>query len=270
MLNLAKLAQKVSFQTEIEALKKGQTFIRKKGLKSIGPFLEKNETLRVGGRLSNSNFKEDKKHPILIHSNHTFTKLLFRHEHLKLLHAQPQLLLLSIRETFWTIGGRNLARKTVHECIRCSRMQPKSITPMMGNLPSARTSESSPFHNTGVGYAGPFSIKDRKGRGCKVTKAYVCLFICFSTKALHLELVSDATTDAFLAALRRFALRRGKPANIYSDNGTNFVGANNELKGLGDFMLQECDSLIESITNTGIEWHFIPAYTPHFGGFWEA
>ncbi|XP_033212150.1 uncharacterized protein LOC117169753 [Belonocnema kinseyi] len=270
LLDLAKLVQQVSFQTEINALKNGETIVRKKGLKSLAPFLDENEMLRVGGRLSNSNFKEDKKYPILIHSHHTFTKLLFQHEHVKLFHAPPQLLLSSIRETFWPIGGRNLARKTVHDCIRCSRMQPKSITPRMGNLPSTRISESPPFCNAGVHYADPFSVKDRKGRGCKVTKAYVCLFVCFSTKALHLELVSDATTDALLAALRRFVSRRGKPANIHSDNGTNFVGANNELRRLGDFLLQKCNSLNESIANTGIQWHFIPAYKPHFGGIWEA
>ena len=108
--------------------------IRKKGLKSVAPFLDDNEMLRVGCRLANSNFKEDEKYPILIHSSHTFTKLLFQHEHVKLLHAQPQQLLSGIEETFLPIGGRDLARKRVHDCIRCSRMQQKSLTPMIFNI----------------------------------------------------------------------------------------------------------------------------------------
>ncbi|XP_033225892.1 uncharacterized protein LOC117178574 [Belonocnema kinseyi] len=137
--------------------------------------------------------------------------------------------------------------------------------PMMGNLPSARVSPSPPFYNTGVDYAGPFSIKGRKGQGCKITKAYVSLFVCFTTKALHLELVSDATAEAFIAALWRFASRRRKPESIYSDNRTNFVGGNNELERLRNFLIKESDALGESILNIGIQWHFIPAYAPYFG-----
>ncbi|XP_033232113.1 uncharacterized protein LOC117183067 [Belonocnema kinseyi] len=177
-------------------------------------------------------------------------------KHVKLFHATPQLLLANIRETFCPISGRNLARKTVHDCIRCSRVKPKLMPPIMGNLSSAHVSPSPPFYNTAVDYAGPFSIKYRKGRGCKITKAY--------------ELVSDATADAFIAALRCFASRRRKPARIYSDNGTNFIRGNNKLERLGNFLIKESDALGESILNIDIQWYFIPTYAPHFAGIWEA
>ena len=98
-----------------------------------------------------------------------------------------------------------------------------------------------------------------------VSKCYVSSFVCLSTKAIHLELVSDLTKDAFIVALRRFVSRRGKPASIYSDNGTTCVGANNELQSLGQFLNIEAISLSESITNFGFSWHFIP----HFGGLSE-
>ncbi|XP_011171790.2 uncharacterized protein LOC105204419 [Solenopsis invicta] len=129
---------------------------------------------------------------------------------------------------------------------------------------------TAPFHVTEVDYGSPFVIKDRKGRGCKTSKCYICLFIYFSTKAIHLELVSDATSESFIAALRRFVSRRGKPAHIYSDNGTNFIGANRELNELAELLIKEQLTLSEHISNTGITWHFIPAYSPHFGGLWEA
>lgn len=99
----------------------------------------------------------------------------------------------------------------------------------MGNLPSDMTSLEYPFLNTGLDYAGPLLIADRRGRGCKLIKSYICVFVCFAVRAVHLELVSDLTKEAFLAAFSRFISRRGKPQRVYSDNCTTFVGAFNEL-----------------------------------------
>lgn len=96
--------------------------------------------------------------------------------------------------------------------------------------------------------------------------------ICFFVKAVHLELVSDLTSDAFIAALRRFIARRGKPSLIRSDNGTNFVGANTELKQLAEFLEdQKVQNIISKFcTSQRIQWKFIPQHSPHFGGLWEA
>ncbi|XP_071580238.1 uncharacterized protein [Temnothorax nylanderi] len=266
---LAKLAQAQSFLNEIEMLKMGEP-ITKGRLASLSPFIDNKGLIRVGGRLKNSEFDTDKKHPIVLSSEYQFTKLLFISEHLRLLHAGPQLLLFSIRERFWPIGGRSLARKTVRSCVKCFRNKPQHIQTPMGELPKFRVTLTAPFHATGVDYAGPFLIKDRKGRGSKTSKAFVCLFICFATKAVHLELVSDLTSEAFIAALRRFSSRRGKPAHIYSDNGTNFVGANRELKSLAQFLTDEAKNIERASGEIGITWHFIPAHSPHFGGLWEA
>jgi hypothetical protein len=118
--------------------------------------------------------------------------------------------------------------------------------------------------------AGAFIIKDRKGRGSKTSKCYLCLFICFVTKAVHLELVSDMTTEAFILALRRFASRRGIPQEINSDNGTNFQGAKSELEELGKFLRKNEDELVQAYAQEQCNWKFIPAYSPHMGGLWEA
>ena len=99
---------------------------------------------------------------------------------------------------------------------------------------------------------------------------YICLiFICFATKAIHLELVSNLTTECFISALRCFVSRRGKPVYVYSNNGTNFVGANRELNDLAQFLIKEQTSS-ECINDIDINWHFIPAYCPHFRDLWEA
>ena len=98
------------------------------------------------------------------------------------------------------------------------------------------------------------------------------MFICFATRAIHLELVTDQTTEAFLAALDRFVSRRGLPLHLYSDNGSNFVGARNQLKKFYQMLAsKECQDAIQSYAfNYNITWHSSPQRAPHFGGLWEA
>lgn len=130
----------------------------------------------------------------------------------------------------------------------------------MSDLPRFRVSQLNAFSHVGVDYGGPFRVTMGKMRGAKTYKAYLCLFVCMSTKALHLELASELTAEAFLAALRRLIARRGRPSHIYSDCGTNFVSANKQLR-----MLMQSAAAKESL-----EWHFNPPHAPHFGGLWEA
>jgi len=156
--------------------------------------------------------------------------------------------------------------------MRCFRFDINTIEPKMGDLPTARINETIPFSNTGVDFCGPFFIKERKFRNRNRLKVYVCVFVCMSIKAVHLEVVSDLTSDGFLAALRRFTARRGIPQHIYSDNGTNFIGANNQLKEL--YALLNSEDHKSRISTFACEhritWHFIPSVAPHFGGLWES
>lgn len=104
----------------------------------------------------------------------------------------------------------------------------------------------------------------------KTCKAYICLFICMSTKAIHVELVSDLSTSAFLNALKRFIARRGRCAHIYSDNGSNFKGARNELNALYELINASSHQETSRYCSDISQWHFIPPYSPHMGGLWEA
>ncbi|XP_049865557.1 uncharacterized protein LOC126366489 [Pectinophora gossypiella] len=261
-----KLSQVESFP-ECELLLQQKPLPKRSPLCNFNVFLDDHKIIRVGGRLSNSSFPFHKKYPILIQSAHSFSKLLFEFEHLRLMHAGPQLLLNSIHENYWPIGGRRLAKSCYRRCVRCARMRGRTLSPLMGDLPTNRLTPGYPFENVGVDYAGPIASASRQGRGCRIVKVYIAIFVCFSTKAIHLELVGDLTSNNYLLALRRFMSRRGKPVSIYSDNGTSFVGASNDLS---QFLLDSGNSLSENVANEGINFRFIPAYSPHFGGLWEA
>ncbi|XP_026467804.1 uncharacterized protein LOC113371391 [Ctenocephalides felis] len=142
----------------------------------------------------------------------------------------------------------------------------------MVNLPKSRVTPQSPFFICGVDYGGPVLKRDRQTRGYKKLKAYICLFVCFVTKAIHIELVSDLTTNSFMATLKRFMARRGKPREIYSDNGTNFICAASGLKELYKFLQRKSNQneITDKMINVGVSWKHIPPNSPHFGGIWEA
>lgn len=264
---LIKIAQQQSFPSEINTLKLGNSLTLKSNLLQLAPFVDNTGVLRVGGRLDNSDCDFNKKHPALLNGKHHFTKMLMENEHLRLFHAGPQLLLSSFREQFWPISGRILARSIVRKCILCTRLRGRTVEPLMGNLPADRVNQNYPFQVCGTDFAGPIYISSKKGRGNKITKCYLCLFICFSTKALHLEIVSDLTSNAFILSLKRLIGRRGKPHTIHCDNGSNYIGANNEL---GRVLKSSLNSLYEFSNNEGIQFVFNPPYSPTFGGVWEA
>jgi len=269
---LIKLAQHFMFSDEIYSLKSNKLISSKSKLLSLNPFLDSDGILRVGGRLNKSNIPFSQKHPIILDKSHAFSKLIIVHEHRRNLHMGAQCLLSNIRDKFWILGGINAIKRELRSCIVCFRIKPKPLQALMGDLPENRLIPKRPFYNCGLDYAGPFHIKSSKTRNSKILKAYLCLFVCFVTKAVHLEVVSDLTTDAFLNALKRFFSRRGKCQNIYSDCVSNFVGANRELKNLYSVInSKETNVKLSSyLGSEGIKWNFIPARSPHFGGLWES
>ncbi|XP_059051881.1 uncharacterized protein LOC131846563 [Achroia grisella] len=137
----------------------------------------------------------------------------------------------------------------------------------MGALPKQRVNPDFPFISTGVDFAGPFFITNRKGKGSRITKCYLCVFVCLRYKCLHLEAVSELSKDAFILSLRRFISRRGKPLDIFCDNGRNFVAASKEIR---QFISANTDDISDFSSKEGIKFHFQPAYAPHFGGLFEA
>ncbi|XP_076765134.1 uncharacterized protein LOC143432245 [Xylocopa sonorina] len=264
---LIKLLQRTHFRTELHKLKNNQRDVGGK-FQRLAIFLDKDGILRVGGRLRHSPIPFSQRHPILLPKAHV-TTLIIQAEHHTHLHAGVQNTLYAVRRRYWPIDGRSQVWKALKNCIPCIRARPPAVNYTMGDLPEARVTESRPFTHVGIDYCGPFFIKERKHRSRNQHKAYVAVFVCLAVKAVHLELVSDLTSEGFIAALKRFIARRGLCKAIYSDNGRNFVGADNELQELiksNDYH-QQLGNFLE---NRAIKWNFIPPRTPHFGGLWEA
>ena len=169
------------------------------------------------------------------------------------MHGGTQTTLNALQQNFWIVNGRNAVKKVIHKCVICARAKPTSPQYVMGDLPKGRLSLERPFLIAGVDYCGPFFIKEKRHRNRKKVKIFVAIFVCFATKAVHIEPVSDLTTEAFLATLNRFFSQRGLSPDLYSDNATNFVGAKNEIADIQ--RLLSSDKHNERV---------------NFGGLWEA
>ncbi|XP_066589323.1 uncharacterized protein [Prorops nasuta] len=237
----------------------------------LSPLLDEHNIIRVGGRLHKSTLTFAQKYPILIPGSHLLTDSIIRETHEQNFYTGVRTTLSLIRQKFWILDGRNQVRKVIHKCVRCIRFQPDTIQYKMGDLPSSRVRTALPFETTGVDFCGPFYTKERKYRNKTQVKTYECVFVCMTINAIHLETVTDLSSDGFLAALRGFIARRGLPKHIHSDNRTNFVGANNKLKELYNSLnsSEHEKKVTEFASERRIKWHFIPPLSPHFGGLWE-
>lgn len=266
------LAQQDHFPSEIRELEVKGMISTTSSLLTLCPQLDPNKVLRVGGRQHNSKMRFSRIHPIILPKKHPITRLIVSSEHIRLLHAGPTLMMSSLSQRFHIVGGRQLVRLVSRECIICRRDSAKPKPQLFGQLPMERITPGLVFDRVGVDYAGPVRIKHGPVRKPIVVKAYIGVFVSLAVKAVHLEVVSDLTTDAFIAALRRFVARRGKPSLIWSDHGSNFVGADRELQEMFKFLKQkQTEAVVSDFCSTQhITWKFIPEHAPHFGGLWEA
>ncbi|GFS81596.1 integrase catalytic domain-containing protein [Trichonephila clavipes] len=167
---------------------------------------------------------------------------------------------------FWPINGKGIAQKTVHDCITCFRQRPTGVDQLMGNLPSERVTPSAPFLNSGEDFCGPFKIKFKNQRKGIFLKVYVAILVCLATKPIHLEAVTDLTTEAFIAALKRLCTRRGRISALMSDNATNFKGAAAELNRFIKLICNKNETLSNYFASEAIQWKFIPPHSPNAGG----
>ncbi|XP_064470382.1 uncharacterized protein LOC135385136 [Ornithodoros turicata] len=237
---------------------------RSSHLENFRHYQDNDGLLRLEGRLQCSQQSQAAKHPILLPpaSEAWFTLLIILREHLRMSHAGIQETLHQLREEFWVIKGRQSVKYALYQCLFCRRLKTRPCTEQEAPLPADRVTQQLAFEVVGVDFAGPLYYRTAEGQ----RKAYVALFTCTVTRAIHLELVSDQSFGTFLMAVRRFVARRGLPRKVYSDNFLTFKKAAREIPAL---LANQFQAVREYATQARITWEFIAERAAWWGGFWE-
>ena len=229
----------------------------------FGLFLDDDGVWRCGGRLSKVEIPYGVKHPILLPREHHLTTLVVRRAHSRVLHNGVKETLTEVRSKFWIVKGRAFVKKCIHQCTVCKRCEGRPLVgPTPPPLPDFRVQQEPPFTFTGVDFAGPLHVKF--GSTASESKVWICLYTCCVIRAVHLEVVPDLTTAAFLRSLKRFTARRGLPRRFVSDNGKTFKAASKTIKA----MMQH-EEVQQYLSGAGIQWTFNLARAPWWGGVFE-
>ena len=262
------MAQK--FQKEIKAknMEKSSVKLSKSStIYNLDPFMDADGLIRVGRRLKHSHLNNSCKHPVLLPKHEKVTDLVLKWCHGKCAHGGRGAALNELRRSgYWVVNGNSAVRSKLFKCIQCRRLRGKLGIQKMADLPSSRLMEVPPFTYCGVDMFGPFIIKQRRSE----VKRYGAMFTCVNSRAVHTEVTHSLDTDSFIQALRRMIARRGNIRTIYSDNGSNFIGAGNELKRV----FEEIDDKKIQVFMQGFGGDWIkckrnPPVASHMGGVWE-
>ncbi|XP_046478626.1 uncharacterized protein [Neodiprion pinetum] len=235
LLVVIRLSQATSFAPEIELLKSGKGLPNSSGIKKLNPFLDKVDVVRVGGRLSQASLTFDHKHPPILARRSVLSALFVQFAHRLCLHGGPTLTTSILIQQVWILGIKRLVKSAIRRCVTCQRVKPQFAHQLMGDLPGDRVqSGRRPFSIAGLDYAGPVQVRTTKGRGHKSYKG------------------------------------RGVCQRLYSDNATNFHGADSELKAMFQRASEFYQRAAALLANDGTDWSFIPPNAPHCGGLWKA
>ncbi|XP_036068500.1 uncharacterized protein LOC112152419 [Oryzias melastigma] len=222
-----------------------------------------------GGRIQS--FDEDKTAVPLLPYNSWVSTLLAREAH-EANHEDIAGTLIRMRKRAWVVKGRRLAKKVVDSCVECRKTKAKRCQQIMADLPPERTHQAQPFEFTTVDLFGPYEVKDEVRKRVKL-KVWGIIFSCMASRAVHADVVSDQSTEGFLLAYKRFTSIRGHPRKLWSDPGSNFVGAKPVLENLYLFLdrLEKSDLQNEAAMHgTEWSWKIHPADSPHRNGAAEA
>ena len=276
-LSIVKYVQEKHFKEEIESLKrnedvvtvipsqrpKGGSVKRSSSIFGLDPVLV-DGILVVGGRLRHSSLPEDVKHPIILPKDHHVTNLIVRHYDFASGHSGREYVLSLLRSKFWVIRANSVVRKLLANCFSCRWRQAPVCCQKMADLPKERvTPRQPPFSHVGIDYFGPFVVK----QGRSQVKGYDCIFACLTVRAVHIEIAHSLDTDSFINALRRFIARRGKPVFVRTDNGTNFVSGEKELRTC--IQKWNRQRIHEYLLQQEVRRIFNSPAASHHGGIWE-
>ena len=249
-------SQRDSFSLDFEALKANKRLLVKSRLSALRPYIDEAECLRIGGRLRKAPIPEETRHPLILDPKHEITRLIVMHHHLRLYCTSNKHVLNELRQKYWILKGLATVQKISSSCPSCRRLRAKPEPPVMADLPNSRLG----YHKYRRRLLRVHAFV-RHGR--KTEKHYGVLFTCLTTRAVHLEIAHSLDTDSCLMAIIRMVARRGQPAHIWSDNGTNFVVAEKELREAVKRL--DGERIGDQLSADGVQWHFNPPSSPHFG-----
>lgn len=261
---IVKLVQSQAFPEEIKALQKDKCVKSTSPLSGFNPYIDDKTILRVGGRLKHADMSSKVKNPVLLPKESHVSKLLVLHNHGKVQHQGRGITQNELRQNgYWILGGSRLVQSIIHKCAVCRKHRRPVEEQAMADLPEDRLTPAPPFTFSGMDCFGPFIIKKAR----KEYKRYGLLITCLCCRGVHIELLEDLTTDCFINALRCFIAIRGTVRQLRCDQGTNFVGANNEFKQA----MKEMDmKRIEVfLAKRQCEFLFNVPSASHTGGVWE-
>ncbi|XP_038160417.1 uncharacterized protein LOC119796094 [Cyprinodon tularosa] len=263
--DLLRQVQVECFPEDLKHLSESKPVPSTSRLIALAPEYDKQlKLIRVGGRLRRSDLLEAESiHPIVLDPAHPVTRLIIQSVDCDLRHPGSERLYAELRRKYWILRGREAVKRHQHSCTECQRWRAKPVIPQMADLPPARLRLlKPPFFSTGMDCFGPLTVKV----GRRQEKRWGILFKCLTTRAVHIDLLSSLDQDSFLMALRRFISRRGKPAELLSDQGTNFRGGERELH---DSFKAMHPALQSELAKHQVKFQFNPPSAPHFGGAWE-
>ena len=280
---IIKIVQRAAFLEVVSSMKKLNVQEQKSGEKTVthenkamkkasslyqlDPFLDANGILRVDGRIRRFSLSYDAKHPIILPRKGHVTELIICHHHQIVEHQGRGITHNEVRSAgYWVIGGSSAVSNHIAQCVKCRKLRGTPQDQKMADLPEDRLEPAPPLTFSAVDYFGPWYVKE----GRRELKRYRVLFTCLSSRAIHLEVSNSLTTNSFLNAYRRFVGRRGPVRQLRSDQGTNFIGAMNELQQAVTELDHE--RIREELLSNNCDWvEFKPnvPHASHMGGVWE-
>ncbi|XP_021370403.1 uncharacterized protein LOC110461304 [Mizuhopecten yessoensis] len=266
---LVKILQEENFGQKIANLGSKKPIPKDSPLRYLDTYLDDDGVIRVGGRIRTGDALSGQHGPIVIPGKTHLARLIVLHLHEKTRHQGRNILVGAVRSAgYWILGAKRLVSSVIHACVNCRKLRRKLVCLKMADLPEFRTKPTPPFTYVGVDTFGPWEVSTRKTRGGAAnSKRWAILFTCMASRAVHIELVEEMSSSAFINALRRFVSLRGKVTEFHSDRGTNFVGSTDALKI--NAVNVENPAMRKFLVDSGSTWVFNPPHASHMGGVWE-
>lgn len=244
--------------SEYATLRLGAQISKSSPIRKLDPFIDEEGLMRVGGRLRALDFHYDELHPFILPKYTHVTNLIVKMCHEKVMHQGQGMTRQELRsQGYHIIGASAVVAKHIKSCVECRKQRRPLEMQKMADLPSSRLFPCPPFTYVGADCFGPFLVKDNR----KEIKRYGVLFTCMASRAIHLEVLDDMTSDDVINAIRRLVAIRGPIRQLRSDQGSNFVGAANEFQN--NFKAQKF------LLDNNIDFAFNTPRASHQGGVWE-